>query len=341
MALQSAHIRPDSLADANVAYLILYVRDLRESRDFYANQLQLEILEDDEASVKFDCGDVILWLQLASDYGVTLAGRMDDSSDVVFLVDDINRVRRDLECCGVVFVRRRTYEVGLVTDFYDPNGHRLMLYQPSATALSWPSGGKLREIWGRIGQGDAEPIGPAARPNDGAASGLRGKPLAYLFMFVPDSHAADTFYQQSLELRPIESVHCCNPACPPDEKGIVKYDVGGMLLTTHHVHKEPVVDDFGKIYSPRVVDRSHMSGIAPVFLVTDVPSLVNKLSTKGVSFEGDIVRSHLGTVAKFAADTGHTFFLYEPAEQSMKWPAGLKLEHIIANATSRGPQGNA
>ena len=51
-----------------------------------------------------------------------------------------------------------------------------------------------------------------------------------------------------LGLNAIENVHCCNPACPPDEKGIARYDAGGLLLTTHHIHRSPVVDDFGKVY---------------------------------------------------------------------------------------------
>src|SRR5262245_20920087 len=122
MVTLTAQIRNEvgpNLAAARVVYLILYVHDLSESRRFYEDRLGLRVIEADETAVKFDAGMVMLCLHRASDYGVTLQGRHDDSSDLVFLVDDVNAVRAALEARGVTFVRRRTYEIGLVTDFYD------------------------------------------------------------------------------------------------------------------------------------------------------------------------------------------------------------------------------
>jgi len=325
----------DVLAGAPVGLLMLYVNDLPESREFYEHRLGMRVIEADEASVKLDAGLVILWLARASDYGVTLAGRSDDASDLVFLVDDINAARQALESRGVEFCRRRTYEIGLVTDFYDPNGHRLMIYEPSEKALSWPSGENLRRVWRAAGRGGSDLIGPAARPTsprgrDEEPDGLDGKPLVYLFMFVPDSGEALAFYQGSLGLRNIERVHCCNPACPPEEKGVAKYDVGGLLLATHHVHRTPVVDDFGRIYSPRAVDPAHTGSIVPIFLVSDVAAAVEKLSRKGVEFGQGIVRSQIGHLAKLEAATGHRFILYEPWSQSLLWPTGQKILDILA-----------
>lgn len=317
-----------ALAGARVGFLILYVYDVAESREFYERRLGLRVIEADEDSVKLDAGRVILSLHRASDYGVTLAGRRDDASDVVFLVDDLNAVRAELEARGVSFIRRRTYEIGRVTDFYDPNGHRLMIYEPSATALSWPSAEKLRAVWRACGKGAAEPIGPASAP--AGAGGLDGKPLVYLFLFVPSSAEADAFYEGDLGLPPVERVHCCNPACPPEEKGIAKYDVGGMLLTTHHIHRSPVVDDFGRVYSPRALDPEHTRGIAPVFLVHGLAEVAERLGARGVRFTQGPVRSQIGEVARFEAPTGHPFFLYEPAAEVLKWPAGAKVEEMLA-----------
>src|SRR5437764_1372445 len=100
--------RAGILGDAPIVYLILYVNDLTESRRFYEQQLGLRAIEADEDSVKYEAGGVMLSLNLAAQYGVTLAGRRDDSSDVVFLVDDVNAVRDALEARGVTFIRRRT-----------------------------------------------------------------------------------------------------------------------------------------------------------------------------------------------------------------------------------------
>jgi predicted enzyme related to lactoylglutathione lyase len=332
------------LGDATIPYLILYANDLSLSRAFYEQQLGLRVVEADENSVKYDAGLVMVCLLRADDYGVTLVGRRDDASDVVFLVDDINLARQDLEARGVVFVRRRTYEIGLVTDFYDPSGHRLMLYQPSPEALSWPSGDKLRAVWAACGRGGSGLIGPAAgsQGSEGGghrSSGLDGKPLVYLFLFVPGSRGASAFYHATLGLRPIESVHCCNPACPPEELGVAKYDGGGMLLTTHHIHPTPVVDDFGRIYSPRETDPTHVKGIVPVFLVTDLADKVRTLARNGVVFDQGVVRSQLGQLARFEAPGGHGFLLYEPSPEALKWPSGIKVRQILT--TLREAEGPA
>jgi catechol 2,3-dioxygenase-like lactoylglutathione lyase family enzyme len=321
------------LSGAPIVYLILYVNDLAESRAFYEVKLKLPVLEADEGSVKFDAGRVVLCLNRAQDYGVELAGRRDDASDIVFLVDDINAVRASLEKRGVEFVRRRTYEIGLVTDFYDPNGHRLMIYQPSPTALSWPSAAKLRDVWRTSGRGTGTLIGPPAleTPAADADEGLAGKPLVYLFLFVPDSADALQFYQTILGLNAVENVHCCNPACPPEEKGIAKYDAGGLLLTTHHIHRSPVVDDFGKVYSPRLTNPAHVKGIVPVFHVRDLAAIVDKLKAHNVAV-GDALRSHIGDLAWFEAPTGHRFCVYSPSAGALLWPAGRRLSELAAAA---------
>jgi catechol 2,3-dioxygenase-like lactoylglutathione lyase family enzyme len=239
-------------------------------------------------------------------------------------------MRDALERRGVQFMRRRTYDVGMVTDFYDPNGHRLMLYQPSAEALAWPSGPKLRALWRAFGRGGTDVIGPpfSVEPKDAPiAKGLDGKPVVYLFMFVPDSAAAFGFYHAALGLRPLEAVHCCNPACPPDEKGIVKYDAGNLLFTTHHIHSTPVVDDSGTVYSALSTSPAHVGGIVPVFEVDDVAGAVARLTDKGVSFAGDVVRSQRGNSARFSAETGHTFILSAP-NRALQWQSEGKLQRI-------------
>ncbi len=323
-----------ALADARIIYLNLYVHDLGESRAFYEGKLGLRVLEADSYAVKYDVGQLILCLYRASDHGVALAGRRDDASDIVFLVDDINIAREALEARGVLFIRRRTYEIGFVTDFYDPSGHRLMIYEPSETALGWPSGDKLRAVWRASGRGGTALIGPAADPRsmsvqEMAAAGLDGKPLIYLFLFVPTSDQALAFYQGDLGLRSLERVHCCNPACPPEELGVAKYDAGGLLLTTHHVHRSPVLDDYGNIYSPRAVDPTHMKGIVPVFAVRDIDTATDRLAARGVRFEQETARSPIGATAKFEAPTGHTFFLYQPSEAALHWPSGIKIRQIL------------
>ncbi|HEU5110150.1 MAG TPA: VOC family protein, partial [Micromonosporaceae bacterium] len=240
------------LAGAPITHLVVYAHDLPSSVDFYHRRLGLPLLHADADVARLDAGGVEVWLQPAAAHGVSLFGRRDDSSDVVFLTEDLERVRVALEGRGVRFERRRSYEVGLVTDFYDPNGHRLMLYQPSPTALTWPSAPKIRDVWRAYGRGGGEVIGPAAGPAPGPdeETGLLGKPLIYLFMFENDQTAAYEFYCRTLRLPLLERVHCCNQDCDAEVEGIGKYDAGDLLLSTHHMHERSMVfDDLGRPYS--------------------------------------------------------------------------------------------
>lgn len=326
------------LAQAPVVSLILYVDNLSRSCEFYERRLGLRMVDRDEESVVYAAGGITLSLNVASRYGVKLAGRNDDASDIVFMVDDFNTVRDALARRGVEFMRRRTYDVGMVTDFYDPDGHRLMIYQPSEEALSWPSGQKLRDVWRAFGRGGADLIGPPSRiegKEEAFAAGLDGKPVAYLFMFVPDSAAAYAFYNATLGLHPMEAVPCCNPECPPDEIGIVKYDVGNLLLSTHHIHGSPVVDDYGTVYSARSVDPAHVGGIVPVFEVDDVASAVARLTPLGIRFAGNVMRSRRGSLARFCTTTGHTFLLCESNSGALQRPGSYKLHEIAETGGAR------
>lgn len=314
------------LRDSRLVSLIVYANDPEASRSFYERQLGLPLIDASRGSARLDAGGIKLQVEPALEHGVWLAGRRDDSSDIVFLVDDLEAVRADLEGRGVEFIRRRSYEVGAVTDFYDPSGHRLMLYQPSEVALTWPSADKIRDVWRAYGLGASDLIGPAAGPDprverSGQGGGLLGKPLIYLFMFENDAASAFDFYGRALELQVAERVHCCNSTCPEEIEGIVKYDVGDVLLSTHHLHEASgVVDDYGQAYSPREYRPEHARGIAPIFEVADIRTYVAGLAERGITFHCGIEESEGGRVSRFEDPFGHPFFLQE-ARRAVAGPA--------------------
>src|SRR5215211_4602148 len=105
--------RSEMLTDSRVVYLFVYVSDLAVSRDFYEDKLGLQVIEEDEDCVKFDGGQVILALNRAADYGISLPKGQDISADIVFLVDDLEAMRAALQRRGVEF---------LPTDWYQPGG---------------------------------------------------------------------------------------------------------------------------------------------------------------------------------------------------------------------------
>ena len=328
-------IRP-SLTSSRIVYLIVFVRDLAESRAFYNQVLGLPIIEEDGDSVKLDTGQVMLCLKRASDYGIMLSDQRDDSSDTVFLVDDIQSMRAALEKRGVVFARSRTYEIGAVVDFYDPNGHRLMLFQPSQKSMMSSSADKVRAIWKASGRGGSEIIGPPAEPvvakmKDLEKWGLKGKPLIYFFVFIKDMEKAIDFYETTLGLRAIERTHCCNNTCPGDEKGIVKYDVGGVILSVHHMHgHHAVLDDHGNPYGAQEFEPEYAKGVAPVFHVSNLDRTSDELSKYGLEFPDGIVRSSDGSLARLDAPSGHLYYLYEPSQEALTSVEGVKLQGILA-----------
>ncbi|MEV6599850.1 VOC family protein [Actinoplanes sp. NPDC051346] len=302
------------LTGAPLVSLVMYASNVAESADFYTRRLGLPRLPAEPNEARIGAGGIDLWLRPAGQHGVRLFGRRDDSSDVVFLVEDIEATRIALEGRGIQFERRRSYEIGSVTDFYDPSGHRLMLYQPSPTSLGWPSGPKVREVWRSHGRGGADVIGPSAGPALGtpAETGLAGDPLVYLFMFENNQTAALDFYRDQLGLELLERVHCCNQDCDEEIEGIGKYDGGDVLLATHHMHEKSMVfDDLGRPYSPREFTPAHGQGIAPVFLVDDVAATVRQLTARGVAFPDGPREEAAGTLARFEDPFGHPFFLLE------------------------------
>jgi catechol 2,3-dioxygenase-like lactoylglutathione lyase family enzyme len=338
MATQELRVLEDRslLEDARMASLVVYVRDLAESRDFYGRVLGLRALSREDGSERFDAGATMLDLRPAADWGITLSPQRDDSSDTVFLVDEVDAAVAALERRGVTFARQRTYEIGRVVDFYDPNGHRLMLYEPSEKAMRSSSAPKMRAVWRSAGRGGAERIGPpaVALPPDARgeeARGLAGKPLVYFFVFVEDMAAANTFFEDGLGLRALERTHCCNHACASEIKGVVKYDCGGVMVSTHHMHgHEAVVDDHGRPYGAKAYNPEHAKGVAPVLHVDDLGETVWRLARRGVPLAHTVRYSREGATARVDAPSGHLFWLFEPSDEGRDGPGGRKLEEILA-----------
>ena len=318
------------LEKSPLVYVILYVSDLSVSRDFYERKLGLRVIEEDADSVKYDAGLVILCLNRASDYGIELLPGRHETVDMVFLVDDIDSIRAALEERGVELGPAFRYEPGGICDFYDPDGHWLTLYEPNQNAMSWASAEKIRAVWGACGRGEAEVIGPAAIPERNPVEWrLDGKPIIYLFLFVRDPAEAQQFYGKDLGLLDLEGGPCSSGS-GGDEEGVIKYDSGGLMLTTHRVWESRSPEDMEHPCPPRLLDPTHMGTLAVVFHVTDIEQVVEGLRRRGIRFVSGIARSTIGAIARFNDPSGHLFYLYEPSEEALSWPSGPKIKEILA-----------
>ena len=117
------------LTDSRIVYLFLYVADLGASRAFFEQTLRLRVLEEDEGSVKYDTGEVILALNRAADHGVTLPGEHDHSTDIVFLVDDVDAAVAELHEAGVVTDEVAETDTQRYVHFRAPDGQLYELVQ--------------------------------------------------------------------------------------------------------------------------------------------------------------------------------------------------------------------
>lgn len=305
------------LSGSRIVYLFVYVNDLAASRSFYEEKLGLRVLEEDAVSVKYDVGEIILALNKAKDYGIEVRSEPDDTSIIVFHVDDIDAMRSALEKRGVEFSGETDrYDIGATATFYDLDGHCLSLYEPSPEALMWPSGDRIRAILSAngapSGQRPAGEAAAAAQTSDSLTLGARK--MIYLFLFVRDVAEAATFYGRTLNLPVVEE---------SPEAGVAKYNAGGIILATHLVASEE-----GARAKPEDLQRP--KGIAPVFHVSGIQSVFDTLSKKEVRFTSHPAQSEIGTITRFEDPSGHVFYLYEPSDEALGWPSGSKIKRVLA-----------
>jgi catechol 2,3-dioxygenase-like lactoylglutathione lyase family enzyme len=320
------------LAGARVPFLFVHVDDVAAAADYY-DQLGFRRVDGPPVGVAYDAGQVLLTLVPALEHGIALAKPHDDSTDVVFLVDDLPVTAAALERRGVVFERQRTYEIGAVMDFYDPDGHRLMLYEPSQHALETPAGSKIRALWRASGAGSASRIGlPATSvddPDELTRLGFHGKPLIYLFHFIKALAPSLNFMEGVLGLEAVHRSPCCNHGCPDEQNAVVKYEGGGLLLSTHHMHgHEAVVDDHGNPYGARDFEPEHAKGIAAVFQVPRLAPAMVALERSETAVRMVLDRPDFGTVARVESPSGHVLDLYEPSPLVSHSAVGTRLREI-------------
>jgi catechol 2,3-dioxygenase-like lactoylglutathione lyase family enzyme len=320
-ALRNGPGAEGALAAARLVQVTMYVNDLAASRAFYEDALGLELVGADEGSALYATGPARLRLRRADDELVTVVDGPDPSADLTFLVPRLDPVRDALAARGVELSETLRYVIGATTGFFDPDGHRISLYEPSAMAMTWPSGEKIRELLRSSGK-DAAAYGAGDPPaGQDEAAGLGGSELVYLFLFVPDAEEAIAFYHGVLGL-PYLECRACRRGSTEHEQGVVKYDAGGLMLTTH-LYEGPEADAAGAL------DVKRMKGLSPVFRVDDVERVVAALAARGVR-TGRIVSSGAGRTARFEDPFGRVLHLLEPAPGTGEAPDGERLAETAA-----------
>jgi extradiol dioxygenase family protein len=145
----------DGLGGSKIISVSLFVSDRDKTRKFYAEKLQLPILEEAPHAgvVKYDAGGLILATQLIDGEDGVRVRREDlrraKNMSTVFHVENARSSYDRLVSLDVPFSSRPSQSIiGITAQFQDPEGHTFYLYQPSEQALRLPSGRKLCEILG-------------------------------------------------------------------------------------------------------------------------------------------------------------------------------------------------
>lgn len=114
---------------SGISTVILGVRDLKASLDFYHGTLGLPIKMQEPQIALLEAGSIMLAL---SPGHVRLAPDVNGATEVVFQVDNVRSTRQALIDRGVAFMNepRQVTPTDWAAHFRDPDGHLLSIFGP-------------------------------------------------------------------------------------------------------------------------------------------------------------------------------------------------------------------
>lgn len=118
---------------SRLSALMLGVRDLQVSLNFYRDKLGLKVKVEEGQLALLDAGPVTLGL---SPGHVRLAPQVNGATEIVFQVENVRAARRSLMDRGVVFMNepRQVTMTEWAAHFRDPDGHLLSIFGPEGKA---------------------------------------------------------------------------------------------------------------------------------------------------------------------------------------------------------------
>jgi catechol 2,3-dioxygenase-like lactoylglutathione lyase family enzyme len=114
---------------SRISTVMLGVRDLKASLDFYHGKLGLSVKMQEPQIALLDAGAIMLGL---SPGHVRLAPQVNGATEVVFPVDNVRSTRQALMDRGVTFMDepRQVTPTEWAAHFRDPDGHLLSIFGP-------------------------------------------------------------------------------------------------------------------------------------------------------------------------------------------------------------------
>ena len=118
---------------STIGHIMLGVRDLETSLEFYTETLGIKLVFKMEEMAFLETSNVTLVLSKSlADASDNLVG----ATEVVFAVEDVTDAHRQLREHGVKFINepRQVTDKDWAANFVDPNGHRLSVFGPQKSS---------------------------------------------------------------------------------------------------------------------------------------------------------------------------------------------------------------
>lgn len=117
---------------SEVTSVMLGVRDLNASLEFYRDKLGLKVKMQETQLALLDVGPVTLGL---SPGHVRLAPQVNGATEIVFRVENVRSARQALIDRGVAFMNepRQVTQTDWAAHFRDPDGHLLSIFGPQGS----------------------------------------------------------------------------------------------------------------------------------------------------------------------------------------------------------------
>lgn len=118
---------------SRITAIMLGVRDLAQSLEFYKEKLGLSVIMQEPSLALLQCDGVMLGLSRGH---VNLAPHVAGATEVVFGVENVRATHKALTAKGVVFMNepRQATPTDWVVHFKDPDGHILSIFGPEGQA---------------------------------------------------------------------------------------------------------------------------------------------------------------------------------------------------------------
>jgi catechol 2,3-dioxygenase-like lactoylglutathione lyase family enzyme len=123
----------ESVQLSRIAAVMLGVRDIAQSLEFYKEKLGLKVMMQETSLALLQCGNMMLGLSRGH---VNLAPHVAGATEVVFGVENVRAACKALAAKGVVFMNepRQATPTDWVAHFKDPDGHILSVFGPEGQA---------------------------------------------------------------------------------------------------------------------------------------------------------------------------------------------------------------